>query len=223
VESKAIPVTGCRGLIGFRDIEGLNIPDTWLRDGSEVVSLTLRPIFSPQENSWHLFLLELESTPRTTVRLEGLGKLRKMKTAMTSQGMEHLTLRIVAQCRNQLRYAGPLFKIRTTTKPDLLYEPRCIMPSVCNVAAVSAVSNPPAYECPPSSLGSYPEEGGSRFLPNAGTALNSMRGENNLHSGLISSGISQCALSALTPEHLTQPSPPSSRGSFHSRRQLGTN
>jgi hypothetical protein len=32
-------------------------------DGSEVISLTPRPLFTPQEDSWYSFLLEAESTP----------------------------------------------------------------------------------------------------------------------------------------------------------------
>jgi hypothetical protein len=34
-----------------------------LTDGGEVVSLTRRPSFTPQEDSWYSFLLEAESTP----------------------------------------------------------------------------------------------------------------------------------------------------------------
>jgi hypothetical protein len=36
-----------------------------------------RPLPS-QEDSWYSFLLEAESTPRALVRLEGLGKLKKI-------------------------------------------------------------------------------------------------------------------------------------------------
>jgi hypothetical protein len=32
----------------------------------------------PQEDTWYLFLLEAESTPRAVVRLEGLGQLKKI-------------------------------------------------------------------------------------------------------------------------------------------------
>jgi hypothetical protein len=37
--------------------------DNRLTDGGEVVSLTRRPPFTPQEDSWYSFLLEAESTP----------------------------------------------------------------------------------------------------------------------------------------------------------------
>jgi hypothetical protein len=60
---KAIPVTG-RG--GPKGCETLRIPhflDSRLTDGGEVVSLTRRPSFTPQEDSWYSFLLEAESTP----------------------------------------------------------------------------------------------------------------------------------------------------------------
>jgi hypothetical protein len=36
--------------------------DNRLTDGSEVVSLTRRPPFTPQEDFWYSFLLEAEST-----------------------------------------------------------------------------------------------------------------------------------------------------------------
>jgi hypothetical protein len=36
--------------------------DNRLTDGGEVVSLTRRPPFTPQEDSWYSFLLEAEST-----------------------------------------------------------------------------------------------------------------------------------------------------------------
>jgi hypothetical protein len=37
--------------------------DNRFTDGGEVVSLTRRPPFTPQEVSWYSFLLETESTP----------------------------------------------------------------------------------------------------------------------------------------------------------------
>jgi hypothetical protein len=54
---KAIPVIGC-------ETSRLpHFPDNLLTDGGEVVSLTLRQTYSPQEDSWYSFLLEAESTP----------------------------------------------------------------------------------------------------------------------------------------------------------------
>jgi hypothetical protein len=37
--------------------------DNRLTDGDEVVGLTRRPSFIPQEDFWYSFLLEAESTP----------------------------------------------------------------------------------------------------------------------------------------------------------------
>jgi hypothetical protein len=48
--------------------------DNRLTDGGEVISLTRRPPFTPQKESWYSFLLEAEST---IVRLEELGQLKK--------------------------------------------------------------------------------------------------------------------------------------------------
>jgi hypothetical protein len=41
----------------------LRFPDSRLTDGDEVVSLTHRPPFAHQKDSWYSFLLEAESTP----------------------------------------------------------------------------------------------------------------------------------------------------------------
>jgi hypothetical protein len=54
-------------------------------------ALRAGPLY-PQEDSWYSFLLEAESTPGATVRLEGLGKLKKS----TSSGIEPATFRLVA-------------------------------------------------------------------------------------------------------------------------------
>jgi hypothetical protein len=56
---KVILVTGC---------ETSRLPhflDNRLKYGGEVVRLTRRPPFTPQENSWYSFLLEVELTPRS--------------------------------------------------------------------------------------------------------------------------------------------------------------
>jgi hypothetical protein len=77
VKRKAVPVTG-RG--GPQSCEASRIPhflDNRLTDDGEVVSLTRRPPFTPQEDSWYSFLLEAESIP--IVQLEGLGQLKKIQ------------------------------------------------------------------------------------------------------------------------------------------------
>jgi hypothetical protein len=60
---KAIPVTGREGLYGFEKSMLPHVLDYRLTDFGEVVSLTRRPSFTPQEDSWYSFLLEAESTP----------------------------------------------------------------------------------------------------------------------------------------------------------------
>jgi hypothetical protein len=69
--NKAIPVTG-HGDLRLRGSHIFYI--IGLRDGGEVVSLTRRPLFNPQEDSWYAFMLEAELI---IMRLEGLGKLKK--------------------------------------------------------------------------------------------------------------------------------------------------
>jgi hypothetical protein len=60
---KAIPVTGRGGPQGCMTSRLPHFLNNWLRDGSEVVSLTRWPPFTPQEESWYSFLLEVEPTP----------------------------------------------------------------------------------------------------------------------------------------------------------------
>jgi hypothetical protein len=60
---KAILVT-CR--VGASSCETSRLPhclDNRLTDGGEVVSLTRRPPFAPQEDSWYSFLLDAYSSP----------------------------------------------------------------------------------------------------------------------------------------------------------------
>jgi hypothetical protein len=63
VKGKAIPVTGRGGLWVCETLRLPHVLDTRLTDDGEVVSLTRRPPFTPQEDSWYSFLLEAESTP----------------------------------------------------------------------------------------------------------------------------------------------------------------
>jgi hypothetical protein len=59
----AIPVTGRGGPQGCETSRLPHCLDNWLTDGGEVVSLTRRQLFTPQEDSWCSFVLEAASTP----------------------------------------------------------------------------------------------------------------------------------------------------------------
>jgi hypothetical protein len=61
-KGKAIPVTGRGDPLVCETSRLLHFLDNRLTDGGEVVSLTCRPPFTPQEDSWYSFLLEAEST-----------------------------------------------------------------------------------------------------------------------------------------------------------------
>ena len=61
-EVKIIPVTGLGGPWGCETLRVPHYLDNLLTDG-KVVSPMRRPHFTPQENSWYLFLLEAELTP----------------------------------------------------------------------------------------------------------------------------------------------------------------
>jgi hypothetical protein len=56
-KGKAIPVTGRGGPYGCETSRLPYILDNQLTDDGEVVSLTRRPSFTPQEDSWYSFLL----------------------------------------------------------------------------------------------------------------------------------------------------------------------
>jgi hypothetical protein len=62
-KSKAIPVTGRGGPYDHKTMRFPHFLHSRFTDGAEV-SLTRRPPFTPQEDSWYSFLLEAESTPR---------------------------------------------------------------------------------------------------------------------------------------------------------------
>jgi hypothetical protein len=52
--------------LGLRNVEAPTFSDIRLIDGGKVVSPTRRPFFTPQEDSWYLFLFKkAESTPGT--------------------------------------------------------------------------------------------------------------------------------------------------------------
>ena len=88
--------------------QALRVPGGWgshisiqsAHEGGKVVSHTHRPPLTPRKYSWYSFLLEAESTPRATVRPEGLCH---WKILVTPPGIEPATFRFVAQCLDQLR------------------------------------------------------------------------------------------------------------------------
>jgi hypothetical protein len=79
-KSKANPVTGREGPWRCEMSRLSHFLDNRLTDNGEVVSLTLRPPFTPKENSWYSFLLEAESTP-------GLCAARKIRSIEKSNGV----------------------------------------------------------------------------------------------------------------------------------------
>jgi hypothetical protein len=83
--------------------------DSRLIDGGEIVSLTLRPSFTTQEDSWYSFLLQAES----------VGRVRLIEKSNDLIGIRTLDLRVVVWCLNQVRYHVPpifLEEMRKTTK-----------------------------------------------------------------------------------------------------------
>jgi hypothetical protein len=60
---QSYPATGHGGPSGCERLRLPHLLNNRLTDGGKVVSLTLRQPFTPQEDSWCTFLLEVESTP----------------------------------------------------------------------------------------------------------------------------------------------------------------
>jgi hypothetical protein len=62
-KGKSIPVKGRGGPEVYETSRLPHFVDNRLSDDGEVISLTRRPPFTPQEDSWYSFELEAESTP----------------------------------------------------------------------------------------------------------------------------------------------------------------
>ena len=90
----------------------LRVPEGWgsqisrqsAHEGGKVVSPMHRPPSPARKYSSYSFLLEVESTPGSLVRPEGLCQ---WKIPMTPSGIEPATFWFVAQCLNQLRHHVP--------------------------------------------------------------------------------------------------------------------
>jgi hypothetical protein len=63
LKGKAITVTGREGPLGCETSRLPHFLDSRLTGGGKVVSPTRRPPFTPQEDFWYSYLLEVESTP----------------------------------------------------------------------------------------------------------------------------------------------------------------
>jgi hypothetical protein len=91
IKNKDIPVTGRGGPEGSETSRLPHFLDSRLTESGEVVSLTRRPPFAPQEDSWYPFLL------RGWVKLQGhsvAGRIRSIEKSISS-GIDPATLRVV--------------------------------------------------------------------------------------------------------------------------------
>jgi hypothetical protein len=77
-----------------------------------------RPPFTPKEDSWYSFLLETESTPGPTVRLEDLGQLKQFNNLIGNRTRDFPACSIVPQQTKQSIYIvyilHPTFELRVS-------------------------------------------------------------------------------------------------------------
>jgi hypothetical protein len=83
--------------------------DNRLTHGGEVVNLTRRPPFTPQEDSWYSFLLQAKSIAGAIVRLYDVGQLKILNDLI---GNRTATFRLVAN-------------------PSANYATACTLPMIC--------------------------------------------------------------------------------------------
>ena len=92
--------------MGFKHVEAPMISRQSAHEVGKVVSPTHRPSLPPKQDPWYSFLLQAVSTL-------GLYSGRKNEVNDPS-GIEPATLRLVAQCLNQLRH-----RVRNTNDAEL--------------------------------------------------------------------------------------------------------
>jgi len=104
VKGKAVPLQAWTGPEVSRK---LRFPDfvTTAQDGGTVVSLTLRPLFTPKKYYWYSFLLEAESTPGPQCDRKDF---MSMKNLLTPARVEPTTFRFVVQHLNHCATAVPI-------------------------------------------------------------------------------------------------------------------
>ena len=97
----------------YRPGQALRVPGGWgtqvskhlAHEDGKVVSPLQRLPFPPRKYSWYSFLLGAESTPEPLCSW----KYCQWKISVTQLEIEHATIRLVAQCLNQLRHRIPLY------------------------------------------------------------------------------------------------------------------
>ena len=102
---KGIPLQAWTGRpLGFQVFEARRISRLSLCEDGKVVSRMHRPPFTPRVICLVLISVRNCTDPKAVVRLAGLVN---EKTSMAPSGTEPATLRLVAQCLNQLRHLVP--------------------------------------------------------------------------------------------------------------------
>jgi hypothetical protein len=105
-KGKDIPLQAWEDSWGSRRLRLLDLLDTRQYEGGKGITLTHRPSL-PTGSSWYSFL-EAELTPGHIIPSE-----RRKKSPVKPLGIDPETLRLVAQCLNQLRHQLPQYLYKT--------------------------------------------------------------------------------------------------------------